>query len=190
MPIAIALVHYPVYNKLGQVVATSLTNLDIHDIARASRTFGVEPYFIVHAVEEMQAFAQEVITHWTEGFGAEYNVTRKEALSFIEVVPDLATVDRHLQKLWGRPPKFTITSARNFPFTLTYPELRRKIDEEDEPICLVFGTGYGLTDEVMLEADYTLEPVIGPTDYNHLSVRSAVSIILDRLRSIPVKKGL
>jgi len=35
----------------------------------------------------------------------------------------------------------------------------------------------------MAEADAALEPIVGPTEYNHLSVRSAVSIILDRLRS-------
>ncbi len=66
---------------------------------------------------------------------------------------------------------------------MTYEELRRKLDEDDEPICLIFGTGYGLVDEIMLDADYTLEPLYGPTDYNHLSVRSAASIILDRLRA-------
>lgn len=185
MPLAVALVHHPVYNKPGQVVATSLTNLDIHDIARASCTFGVAPYFIVHAIPEMQAFAREVVAHWTEGFGAEFNVTRKEALSLIEVVPDLGAVDRRLRRLWGREPKFTVTSARLFPFTVTYAEMRRKIEEDDEPICLLFGTGYGLVDEIMAEADYTLEPIVGPTNYNHLSVRSAASIILDRLRSVP-----
>lgn len=182
MPLAVALVHFPVYNKGGSIVATSLTNLDIHDIARASRTYGAAPYFIVHAVPEMQEFAAEVIDHWTTGSGADYNVTRKEALSMIDVVPDLAEVDRRLQRLWGAPPKFCVTSARKFPFTLTYDQLREKLEQENEPVCLIFGTGYGLIDEIMQEADYTLEPLCGPGDWNHLSVRSAASIILDRLR--------
>ncbi|MFW5864305.1 MAG: RNA methyltransferase [bacterium] len=188
MPLSLALVHFPVYNKRGRVVATSLTNLDIHDIARAARTFDAKPYFIVHAVPEMQDFAQEVMAHWLEGEGGEYNVTRKEALSMIQLAPDLDTVDRTLTKLWGRPPKFCVTSARKFPFGVTYEEIRQKIDEDDEPICLLFGTGYGLVDEIMMEADYILEPVCGPTDWNHLSVRSAVSIILDRLRSVKPQK--
>ena len=46
----------------------------------------------------------------------------------------------------------------------------------------MLGTGWGLTDEIMSMADVTLEPILGPTDYNHLSVRSAAAIILDRLR--------
>lgn len=184
MPLAIALVHFPVYNKKGKVVATSLTNLDIHDIARAARTFGVFPYFIIHSIPEMCQFAQEVLSHWIEGEGAEYNVTRKEALSMIEIAPDLGAVDRRLTEFWGRSPRYCVTSARRFPFTLTYEEMRRKIDEDDEPVCLLFGTGYGLVDEIMAEADYVLEPVWGPGEWNHLSVRSAASIILDRLRSV------
>jgi hypothetical protein len=46
---------------------------------------------------------------------------------------------------------------------------------------LIFGTAWGLPENFIAEADYILNPVIGNTDYNHLSVRSAVAIILDRL---------
>ena len=35
--------------------------------------------------------------------------------------------------------------------------------------------------EVMEKFDYILEPIYGPCDYNHLPVRAAVAIILDRL---------
>jgi hypothetical protein len=184
MPLSLALVHFPVFNKRGAIVATSLTNLDIHDIARSARTYCANPYFIVHGVPEMEEFAHEVIDHWVEGEGAEYNVTRKEALSQIEVVPDLGEVDRRLTELWGRRPKFVVTSARKFPFTVTYEQMREKIDKDDEPLCLIFGTGYGLIDEIMQEADYVLEPLYGPGDWNHLCVRAAASIILDRLRSV------
>lgn len=182
MPLAIALVHYPVYNKTHRVVATSLTNLDIHDIARAARTFGVGPYFIVHSIPEMKEFAREVVEHWTDGAGSEYNITRKEALENIEVVDDLGQVDRALRKRWGVAPRFAVTSAKRFPFTVSYEEMRRRLERDDEPVCLLFGTGYGLIEEIMSEADYALEPIDGPTDWNHLSVRSAASIILDRLR--------
>ena len=47
---------------------------------------------------------------------------------------------------------------------------------------MVFGTGWGLAPEVMARADLRLAPVLGPTDYNHLSVRAAAAVILDRLR--------
>ena len=48
---------------------------------------------------------------------------------------------------------------------------------------LIFGTGWGLTREILDRCDDLLEPVRGTGDYNHLSVRSAASIILDRLRN-------
>lgn len=46
--IYLALAHHPVANKSGETVTTSLTNLDIHDIARAAETYGVREYHIVH----------------------------------------------------------------------------------------------------------------------------------------------
>ena len=37
----LALVHYPVVNRRGEVIVSALINLDLHDIARAAKTFGV-----------------------------------------------------------------------------------------------------------------------------------------------------
>ncbi len=44
MDIYIGLVHHPVRNRHGETVATAVTNLDIHDIARAARTYGIRGY--------------------------------------------------------------------------------------------------------------------------------------------------
>ena len=55
------------------------------------------------------------------------------------------------------------------------------IKDSNQPYLLIFGTGWGLTETVFSRADVVLEPVRGPGSYNHLSVRSAVAIILDRL---------
>jgi hypothetical protein len=49
------------------------------------------------------------------------------------------------------------------------------------PVVLAFGTAWGLSDAFMDAADYILDPLAGEGAYNHLSVRSAVAIILDRL---------
>jgi hypothetical protein len=51
----------------------------------------------------------------------------------------------------------------------------------DRPFLLVFGTAWGLTREFIEAADYVLAPIMGATGYNHLSVRSAAAIVLDRL---------
>jgi hypothetical protein len=47
---------------------------------------------------------------------------------------------------------------------------------------LLFGTGFGMAPSMLERTDLALAPVLGPEDYNHLSVRAAAGIILDRLR--------
>jgi len=47
-----------------------------------------------------------------------------------------------------------------------------------------FGTGRGRAREVLQESDYILAPIEGVLDYNHLSVRSAAAIVLDRMMGI------
>ena len=77
------------------------------------------------------------------------------------------------------------TDARVYPNTVSYTEMRRKIHEEDTPIFILFGTGFGMTKEMMKQFDYIVEPIYGAGTYNHLCVRSAVAIILDRLLGEP-----
>ena len=63
----------------------------------------------------------------------------------------------------GQRPVIITTSARIFPNTVGYKELSDKIFEDDRPYLLLFGTGWGLTDEVMDMSDYILEPIRGNT---------------------------
>jgi hypothetical protein len=53
--------------------------------------------------------------------------------------------------------------------------------KERRPTLLLLGTGWGLTEEILAQSDHVLEPIMGRTDYNHLSVRSAAAIVFDRL---------
>lgn len=180
MGLSVALVHYPTVNKQGEVVATSVTNFDIHDIARASRTFGVDHYFIVTPMKMQRDFVQRIMLHWLEGEGTEYNPTRGDALRDTHIVADLAEAGDFLKEKLGSEPLWIATSARVKAWTLTSSQLRERI-EAGEHVCLIFGTGHGLHSEVIELADAILEPIFGPGDFNHLSVRSAVSIYLDRL---------
>jgi hypothetical protein len=178
----IALIHAPVYNKNMETVATSITNLDIHDIARSATTYDVKRYFIVHPAEAQRALAQRIMGYWQEGFGAEYNPNRQEAFARVKLAYDLAEVEEEILKEQGRKPLRIATDARRYPNTLDYATVRQKIEETDEPMLLLFGTGWGLLQEVMESCDIILEPICGPGEWNHLSVRSAAAIILDRLR--------
>lgn len=178
---SIALLHYPVYDKNRQVVNTAVTNLDIHDIARAARTFGAERYYIVTPVEEQQKLVKRVASHWVEGWGATYNPKRKLALELLSVKPTLDAVIEEMASCYGSKPVVVVTGAAGSNCSVTSAELAPRIAAGDESFLLLFGTGWGMTEEVFNSADLVLEPISGCGDYNHLSVRSAVSIYLDRL---------
>ncbi len=180
MAVYTALLHYPVYNKSRKIVATSLTTLDIHDIARASRTFDVKRYYVVQPIENHLWLARKLLSFWQSGFGREYNPKRWEALKIVEAVPYFEDALKDIEERDGVRPKVVVTSARRYENSVSYEYLKKKI-EVGEDVIICFGTGWGLTEEFISSADYILEPIEGPTDYNHLSVRSAAAIILDRL---------
>lgn len=184
-PVYIGLIHYPIYNKHMEVVTTALTNYDLHDIARTAKTYDVKRYFIVYPVEAQREMANRIMNHWKTGGGVKYNVNRKEAFEETELVPTLEEAISRIESETGKKPAIVTTDARVYPNTVSYCEMRRKIHEEDTPIFILFGTGFGMTKEMMKQFDYIVEPIYGAGTYNHLCVRSAVAIILDRLLGEP-----
>ncbi|MDA8443213.1 MAG: RNA methyltransferase [Peptococcaceae bacterium] len=177
----IGLLHYPIYNKRMDVITSSITNLDLHDIARSSATYGVQRYFVIHPVEAQQALAKRILGYWTDGYGAEYNPDRYRAFQVLRLVDSLEAAFAEVEAECGQRPLLITTDARTYPNSIAYQVLRSKIQTGDQPVLILFGTGWGMVKEVMQQADYILEPIYGPGEYNHLSVRSAVAIILDRL---------
>ena len=180
----IGLIHYPIYNKHMEVVTTALTNYDLHDIARTAKTYDVARYFIIHPVEAQREMAAKIMNHWKTG-GVHYNANRKEAFEETELVSSLEEALQQIEKETGMKPAVVTTDARVYPNTVTYQWLRNKIHQEEQPIFILFGTGFGMTKEMMKQFDYIVEPVYGAGTYNHLCVRSAVAIILDRLLGEP-----
>lgn len=181
----IGLVHYPIYNKHGEVITTALTNYDIHDIARSATTYAVTQYFIIHPVPAQRALATEIMAHWQTGAGSTYNPDRKDAFAKVTLVAYLEDAIAAIELETGCRPCIITTDARTYPHTVSYADMRRKMEESDTPWLLLFGTGYGMTEEMMKRFDYILEPIIGAGEYNHLCVRSAAAIILDRLLGEP-----
>lgn len=179
----VALIHAPVYNKNMEQIATSITNLDLHDIARSAITYGVKNYYVVHPGPAQQDLARRIMGFWREGYGAEYNPNRYEAFELVrlastleEVIADIRTANP------GKKVYTAATDARTYPNTITYTDLRSRLENSDDIFLVLFGTGWGMIKEEMEKADFILQPVYGYGEYNHLSVRSAASIILDRLR--------
>ncbi len=179
--IYIALLHHPVLDKNGEIVTTAVTNMDIHDIARSSRTYGVSRFFVVTPVRALRALAERIIDHWMTGYGSTYNETRSDALRVVGLEADLDAVIVGIERETGRRPKIVITSARPADGTMRFEELRHRMHTEDEVYLIVLGTGWGLAPEILQRGDLRLEPITGAGDYNHLSVRAAAAIVLDRL---------
>lgn len=178
--VAIALIHHPVLNKHGETIGSAVTNLDLHDIARAARTFGVQKYYITTPYNDQQELIKEIVDHWQTGHGATYNPARKEALSQICVTNSLDEAIADAAVTFCEKPLVVTTSAKRQQELVSFSCLREKIEQE-HPILLVFGTAHGLSQEIMDKADMVLPPISGKTDYNHLSVRSAAAIVMDRL---------
>jgi len=179
---SVALIHYPVYDKNRDVVATAVTNLDIHDIARSARTYGLSRYYIVTPVEEQQRLVEKIRTHWLEGWGSTYNPKRKAALELLQTESTLADAIGDIERRTGKRPKLVVTGASGRPNSLSFSELKALLaNEPEQPFLLLLGTGWGLIEQVFNSSDYVLEPISGGGDYNHLSVRSAAAIMLDRL---------
>ena len=181
----IALIHHPVYDKEHKVVTTSITNIDIHDIARSSLTYGVKQYFVVNPVRTLHALAEKILDHWQVGHGSVYNETRKDALSIVSLANTLEEVRETITHSVGRPPCVVATSAKGGADRLTFADVRKRIEQKSQPILLLLGTGWGLTEEVFAQAEAILEPIQGREAYNHLSVRAAAAIMLDRLLGTP-----
>ncbi len=174
----VALIHYPVVNRNKEIIGSAVTNLDLHDIARAGKTFGVNTYWVVTPYERQRA---NIVGHWTEGYGGTVNSDRAEALSIIRIIGTLAQVIAEKTEQDGRRPLVVATSAVQLEKSISYAGLRHELKLET-PVLLLLGTAWGLAPKVIEQVDATLPPIDGPGAFNHLSVRSAASIILDRLR--------
>lgn len=176
----LGLVHHPVYNKNGDKIASALTTLDLHDLARLCKTYGLKRYFVITPLEDQRELAERVIRHWTKGYGARYNRDRKEAVQEVSVVPDLNRALRDIEGVEGERPLTMATDAAPQENALDYAAARG-ILARDRAVLLLLGTAWGLHQDVLRGVDFVLEPVTGAGEYNHLSVRTAAAVIVDRL---------
>jgi hypothetical protein len=183
MKLYLGLVHHPIKNKLGELVTTSVTNLDIHDISRSCRTFGVKKYFIITPFEAQKTLVDSILGHWEQDFANAYNPDRQDALSIARCVDSIEMAIGEIEKIEGKRPLIVVTGANFDEFDGDTEELTKKLEVLNMPCFLLFGTGWGLHPIALEKAEYKLSPIISKNSdgYNHLSVRSAVAIYLDRL---------
>ncbi len=178
--IYVALLHESVLDRKGEQVVTSITNLDVHDISRSCACFGVSTFFVVNPLAGQEKFLRDILSFWQTDIALEYNPDRVEALKITRYAKNLNEVKNKIKNEDGEYPITVTTTAKKMSGQMSFESLKGL---QDKPILLLFGTGGGLIQKVHNDADYVLAPLQGRERYNHLSVRSAVAIVLDRLLS-------
>lgn len=177
--LSVALVHYPVLDAKDAIVASTLTTMDVHDLSRSARTYGCEALYLVHPVEAQRVLADRIVDHWTHGSSAKRIPDRKDALAIVRVVETIEDARRAM----GDDTEVWVTAARALGAPVAWAEARARLEGDGPPVLLVFGTSWGLAPEVITSATALLAPIVGVGEWNHLSVRAACAIALDRLRA-------
>jgi tRNA (guanine37-N1)-methyltransferase len=178
----VALMHNDIKLKDNRVGATSVTSLDIHDIARSSRTYGFAGYFVVTALSDQRKIMSSILDFWSEHSpGSAYNKNRHDAMRHVSIQSDLDVVIQEIEKKEGKMPIIIGTSARHQDIKnkITFYD-QAKVWQQDRPVLILLGTGFGMSDQLLERCDYMMVPVEGFSNFNHLSVRSAAAIIFDR----------
>jgi hypothetical protein len=184
--VSVALVHHPVLDAAGAVVSSTLTTMDVHDLSRSARTYGCDALYIVHPIPAQQELAHRIISHWTHGSSAKRIPDRKDALAIVKVVSTLEEAEKDCglhTELWS-------TAAREVGRPVSWSDGKRRIGIDGPPVLLVFGTSWGLAPTVIDRSTVLLEPIHGAGEWNHLSVRAACAIALDRLCARPSSRSI
>lgn len=178
----IGLLHFPMINRCGEIVATATTSVDVHDIARSACTYGVVRYFVVTPLLTQQKIVWRIRGFWTEGEQVVEESRRGEALELVFVAGDLEETTDWIREAEGGSPLLVATSARRQgKQCITCAKLKERLRNEGGPVYILFGTGWGMADELIDVCDVILPPIMVESDFNHLSVRAAVAIVLDRV---------
>lgn len=178
----VGLLHFPMRNRKGDIVATSTTTMDIHDIARSARTYDVARYFVITPLPTQQEIAWRVRGFWTEGEGASENSRRGEAMEYVAIAEDLDETLQWIEDAEGVTPFLVVTSARpKDKDIIAFDALGERLRTDPRPVYILFGTGWGMVDELIDVADALLPPIRPDANFNHLSVRAAAAIVLDRV---------
>ncbi len=181
--LSVGLVHHPVLDAKGETSTSTLTTMDVHDLSRSARTYGCDALYLVHPVQAQRDLAHRIVDHWTHGSSAKRIPDRKEALAIVKVVATIDEARAAMTEPEGEPVEVWVTAARSLSGkSLSWPAARARLRAPGPRVLTLFGTSWGLAREVIDRADALLEPIQARDgDWNHLSVRAACAITLDRL---------
>jgi len=178
----LALVHHPVVDRTGAVITTALTNFDIHDLARSSLTYGLAGYHIVTPITSQRDKAAHIARLWIDDAQGEH---RALALALVRTAESIEAVIAELTSAHGLAPVVVASSARAGSFPAiprrSPSALHAEASTNPAPLLLLLGTGWGLAEALIPSVSLMLAPIEGASEWNHLSVRSAGAVLLDRL---------
>ncbi|MBO4369044.1 MAG: tRNA (guanosine(37)-N1)-methyltransferase TrmD [Desulfovibrio sp.] len=180
--LSFCLVHHPV--KIDRKIAgtSSLTNLDIHDIARVSASYGLGPFYVVQPLTDQRELLQTLLRHWLQGPAHRTHPDRAHALRSVTPCTSLEEAIAFCTTYYGMRP-FVLASSANWPKKKNVPLLAShdvRVLLDKGPVLFCLGTAQGLADEAVEQCDYLVRP-LRFLEYNHLSVRSACAIYADRI---------
>ncbi len=173
----LAIVHHPVVNRRGEVITATIDHFDVFDASRLSLTYPLRGLYVVNPEPSQEAVARRLIKHGTDPHRTE---ERDGCFDKTHWAPSLEATVAEIEAREGRRPVVVVTSAHAATDTTSFAGLRAAL-ADGAPHLLVVGKASGLSADALADADMRLEPIDGGTDYRHLSVRSAMAILVDRL---------
>ncbi|MEW6057014.1 MAG: RNA methyltransferase [Bdellovibrionota bacterium] len=193
--IYVVLLHSPMVDRAGKEVTTAVTNLDIHDIARSCKTYGITKYFIVNPEVEQERMVRMILDHWKTEVSWIHHPSRAQALELVRFTRSFEEAFNEASLEGNGPvgrPFVVMPDAKDLEGAWSYRELREKLQKAElpgdengrlRPLMIVFGTGWGISPKFYDRVDRPLKPLrcSSQAKYNHLSVRAAAAVVLDRV---------
>lgn len=177
----LALRHDNVLGREDKPIHSSVTQIDLHDFSRLCRTYGMGGFHCITEMDAQHQISRDILEYWRKGFGKDYNPDRVLALEKLHLHRSFDEMIEVITKIEGEAPLIIGTSARKTDKNLEFDDLLSIMVRSDRSAVVQFGTAWGLSPEQIHRCDWVLPPIEGRTGYNHLSVRCAAAIIVDRL---------
>lgn len=176
MSLDVALVHSPVLNRKGETIASTVDAYDFFDACRLSLTYPMSGLWVVNPIEGQRAVIERLLRHGQRMAGRSEERGQFHKTAHVAQLHDVVDA---VTKREGAPPTVVATTAKQREGAVPIATVRQAI--EAGPVVLIIGKAWGLAEPVFERADWVLEPIETGTGFNHLSVRSAMAILVDRL---------
>ena len=179
--IHLVLRHDHVLGRENQTIHSSVTQTDLHDFCRLTLTYGLGGFHCVTEIEAQHRLCADILDFWRNGFGKQYNPDRVAALGALHIHRAFDDLVADMTERDGQPPLIVGTSAKPCANQVDFSDFFSIMESSGRSALVQFGTSWGLSSDQLHRCDRVLPPIYGHDGYNHLSVRCAAAIIVDRI---------